>query len=150
MTPNTIVRYLEPTREAGRDFVLSQRAGGLVMLNLLRFRKTADYAASPQLAPVVPVSGEAAFRRYVQHTLPYLQETGGDLLFLGSGGCFLIGPAAEYWDWAMLVRQHSVEAFLSFATHEAYLAGLGHRMAALEDSRLLPLTELSAPGTWPG
>ena len=31
--------------------------------------------------------------------------------------------------------------FMAFASNEAYLAGIGHRTAALEDSRLLPLVE---------
>ena len=39
----------------------------------------------------------------------------------------------------MLVRQSSVAAFLEFASNQAYLSGIGHRLAALEDSRLLPL-----------
>ena len=30
----------------------------------------------------------------------------------------------------------------AFAQHETYLAGIGHRTAAVEDSRLLPLSEL--------
>ncbi|MEN3350409.1 MAG: hypothetical protein V7632_4044 [Bradyrhizobium sp.] len=33
-------------------------------------------------------------------------------------------------------------AFLAFAVAEAYLAGIGHRTAALSDSRLRPLVEL--------
>jgi hypothetical protein len=37
----------------------------------------------------------------------------------------------------MLVKQNSVQAFMACAAHDAYLAGLGHRMAAIEDSRLL-------------
>lgn len=45
----------------------------------------------------------------------------------------------------MLVRQTSVAAFLAFASHGADLAGLGHRAAALADSRLLPLAELPFP-----
>jgi len=85
---------------------------------------------------------KAAFDRYVAHTLPHLQDSGGALLFLGVGGAFLIGPAGERWDRAMLVRQSSVQSFMAFASHAGYLAGLGHRTAALEDSRLLPLTEL--------
>jgi hypothetical protein len=39
----------------------------------------------------------------------------------------------------MLVRQSSVQSFLAFASNQTYLAGMGHRTAALEDSRLLPL-----------
>jgi hypothetical protein len=39
------------------------------------------------------------------------------------------------------VRQKSVEEFMAFASNEDYLAGIGHRLAALEDSRLLPIEE---------
>jgi len=137
-------RYLDVTQEAGRAFVMRRMAGSVVMLNLLRFRETADYSASPALAPAEPISGAEAFRRYIEHTLPYLRETGGELLFLGSGGPFLIGPDDERWDMAMLVKQASVESFMAFSAHEGYLAGLGHRTAALEDSRLLPLSEMDS------
>jgi uncharacterized protein (DUF1330 family) len=139
----TAARYLEPTQDAGRAFVMRHREGQIVMLNLLRFRETADYSLSPELAPDVPISGAAAFYRYIEHALPYVRESGGDLLFLGAGGSFLIGPAQERWDMAMLVEQRSVESFLAFAKNEAYLAGMGHRTAALEDSRLLPLSEIT-------
>ena len=137
--------HLEPTQAAGRAFVTRGLEGPVHMLNLLRFRAVADYAAAPSLAPAVPVSGEEAFRRYVEHTLPYLRASGGDVVFLGAGGPWLIGPDGERWDMAMLVRQDSVDAFLALATHEGYLAGLGHRTAALEDSRLLPLTAMTTP-----
>jgi hypothetical protein len=137
-----ITRHLEPTQESGRAFITRQIVGNVVMLNLLRFRETADYSATPDLAPPTPISGAAAFQRYIDHTLPHLRETGGDVLFLGEGGRFLIGPESERWDMAMLIRQQSVHSFLSFASHEAYLAGIGHRTAALADSRLLPLVEV--------
>ena len=135
-------RYLEPTQDSGRAFWQRGLAGPVVMLNLLRFRAVADYSAHPKLAPATPISGTAAFDRYVAHTLPYLKESGGELFFLGEGGRFLIGPAEERWDRAMLVRQSSVQSFMAFASHAGYLAGIGHRTAALEDSRLLPLAEL--------
>jgi len=115
------------------------------MLNLLRFRDIADYSANPELAPETPISGADAFDRYIQHTLPFLRESGGDVVFLGAGGPYLIGPEDERWDLVMLVRQTSVQSFLSFAGHEAYLAGIGHRTAAIEDSRLLPMRELPTP-----
>ncbi len=111
------------------------------MLNLLRFRPVADYSATPELAPESPISGEAAYRRYMDHTLPHLQRSGGEVLFFGQGGNFLIGPPDERWDAALLVRQSSVASFLEFASNQDYLAGMGHRVAALEDSRLLPLVE---------
>jgi len=137
-------RYLEPTQDSGRAFMMRKIIGEVVMLNLLRFRDIADYSATPQLAPALPISGAEAFQRYIDHTLPFLRESGGDLLFLGRGGDLLIGPQNERWDMVMLVRQQSVESFLAFASHGPYLAGIGHRTAALEDSRLLPLTEAHA------
>ena len=51
----------------------------------------------------------------------------------------------ERWDLVVLVRQSSVQSFLAFANHREYLVGLGHRTAAIEDSRLLPMTELPIP-----
>jgi len=135
-------RYLEPTQEAGRALIQRAIAGEVVMLNLLRFRAVADYSANPELAPAAPISGAAAYERYIAHTLPHLRRSGGDLVFLGEGGRFLIGPESERWDRMMLVRQSSIQAFMAFARDEAYLAGIGHRTAAIEDSRLLPLVPL--------
>lgn len=140
-----IATYLEPTQDAGRALVMHQISGPIVMLNLLRFREVADYSTFPELRPSDPISGADAFQRYIEHTLPFLRESGGELLFLGAGGRFLIGPESERWDLVMLVKQRGVEAFLAFAFHTGYLAGLGHRTAALEDSRLLPLAAIVSP-----
>ncbi|HUZ05326.1 MAG TPA: hypothetical protein VMU62_08205 [Acidobacteriaceae bacterium] len=115
------------------------------MLNMLRFREIADYTAHPDLAPDTPISGAEAFQRYIKHTLPFLRESGGEVMILGAGGAFLIGPEDERWDIVALVRQSSVQSFLAFADNREYLAGLGHRTAAIEDSRLLPMTELPMP-----
>jgi hypothetical protein len=133
--------YLEPTQESGRAFFMRGITGKVVMLNLLRYRATADYSATPQLAPAAAITGEAAYRLYMEHTLPHLEKSGGKLLFFGRGGPFLIGPDSERWDAAMLVQQSSPTAFMEFASNAEYLAGMGHRTAALEDSRLLPLEE---------
>ena len=137
----TTQTYLEPTQESGRALFVRGIPGPVVMLNLLRFRAVADYSANPELAPASPISGESAYRLYMSHTLPYLHASGGELLFYGKGGSFLIGPSDERWDATMLIRQSSVASFFAFASNEGYLSGMGHRVAALEDSRLLPLVE---------
>lgn len=133
--------YLEPTQDAGREFFSRNILGPVVMLNMMRFREVADYSAAPQLAPDAPISGEAAYRLYMEHTEPFLIRSGGEVLFYGAGGKYLIGPSGERWDAVMLVRQASLASFLAFATDQDYLAGMGHRTAALEDSRLLPLVQ---------
>jgi hypothetical protein len=133
--------YLEVTQEAGREFFSRNIQGPVVMFNLMRFRSIADYSKAPHLAPDSPISGEAAYKRYMDHTQPFLTKSGGEVLFYGSGGNFLIGPSEERWDAAMLVRQANLASFLAFASDHGYLIGVGHRTAALEDSRLLPLVQ---------
>jgi hypothetical protein len=113
------------------------------MLNLLRFRQIADYSKHPELSPERPISGSQAFDLYIEGTMPHLLESGGDLLFMGTGDTFFIEPSEERGDRAMLVRQASVSSFVAFASNEGYLTrAIGHRTATLEDSRLLPLTQL--------
>ena len=94
------------------------------MLNLLRFRELADYSGSPEIAPDQPISGAEAYRRYEDHTRPFLHATGGQVLFGGEGGPPLIGPAGERGDLILLVRHRDVQTFLWFADSEdlAYIA----------------------------
>lgn len=135
-------RFLNPTQESGAALFSRQISGDVVMLNLLRLRDVADYAANPDLAPPEPISGREAYQKYIEHTLPFLRASGGELVLLGEGGKYLIGPQDERWDLVMLVRQNSLSDFMAFASNEDYLAGMGHRTAALEDSRLLPIVEV--------
>ena len=111
------------------------------MLNLLRFREFADYTQTPELAPLNTISGKEAYQLYIKHTVQHLLKSGGEILFVGKGGAFLVGPQDEQWDEVMLIKQNSVDDFIAFASNQEYMKGLGHRTAALEDSRLLPLVE---------
>lgn len=113
------------------------------MLNLLKFKEKADYSGTQELAPPHEISGKEAYQLYIDHTLPFLEEVGGEILFQGKAGSFLIGPTWEDWDAALLVRHQSVATFMAFASNGEYLRGIGHRTAALEDSRLLPIKEES-------
>lgn len=133
--------FLEPTRESGATLFRRNIPGAVVMLNMLCFKETADYSATPELKPEKPITGREAFQRYIDHTMPFLKESGGELLLLGSGGQFLIGPEDEQWDVVMLVKQTSLATFMAFASNADYLAGIGHRAAAIIDSRLLPIVE---------
>lgn len=134
-------RFLEVTQEAGAALFVRDIKGKVVMLNLLRFKEWADYSANPDLEPNNPISGREAYQKYIDHTLPFLRESGGELLFLGKADRYLIGPQEERWDLVMLVRQNSLSDFMAFESNQEYLAGIGHRTAGLEDSRLLPLEE---------
>ena len=133
--------FLEPTQESGAALFSRNISGEIVMLNLIRLKDIADYSANPDLAPDSQVSGREAFQKYIDHTLPFLKASGGELSLLGNGGQYFIGPVQEQWDIVMLVKQSSLSSFMAFASNPEYLAGLGHRTAAIVDSRLLPIVE---------
>ena len=133
--------YLEPTQASGAALFSRNIEGEVVMLNLLNLRDVADYTVNPELAPRNQISGREVFQKYIDHTLPFLKESGGDLLFLGNGGQYFIGPLQEKWDLVMLVKQNSLSDFMAFASNPEYLAGIGHRTAAIQDSRLLPIVQ---------
>lgn len=136
--------FLEPTQESGALLFNRGITGEIIMLNLLRFREIADYSSNPELCPKSPISGKAAFQKYIDHTLPFLERSGGKLLLLGEGGEYFIGPGNEKWDLVMLVKQSSVQSFFAFASDPKCMAGVGHRTAAIIDSRLLPIVESNA------
>ncbi|AKA36103.1 DUF1330 domain-containing protein [Flagellimonas lutaonensis] len=135
--------YLEATRDSGKQFYQSFNGKGeIVMLNLLKFKEKADYKTLAHLRPGQEISGEEAYQLYLDSTLPQLQEAGSEILYFGKGRDFLIGPETEKWDAILLVKHESVKTFMEFAQSEGYLKSAGHRTAALEDSRLLPTTEI--------
>ena len=132
------MNYLDVSQQAGARYFSTPGEGPVVMLNLLRFRETAVFP--PGKAPAEPMSGGEAYKTYMRHTQPYLEEAGGEVLFAGRAEHFLIGPETETWDFVLLVRHRSKAAFLGFARHEGYLKTAYYRKAALADSRLLPMT----------
>ena len=135
--------YIESNPEAGKKFYQHfHDKGKIVMVNVLKFRQTADYTNMAHLNPGRPISGEEAYQLYMDHTLPELNKAGGRIVYYGNAGSFLIGPEAVKWDAVLLVEHQSVARFIEFAQNENYLKTAGHRTAALEDSRLLPTTEI--------
>ena len=131
--------YIAPHTAALEKLLASDYSGPLVMLNMLNFRDKADYSAVPELAPEKPVSGEAAYGLYIKAAAPLLAKHKGELLLSGEALHFLIGPENQDWDKVLLIKQNSAKDFLAFIQDPEYLKIVGHRQAALADSRLLPI-----------
>ncbi|MBM6404174.1 DUF1330 domain-containing protein [Phycicoccus sp. CSK15P-2] len=125
--------YLEPAPDA-----LSALAGlpddePVVMLNLLRFRDSAEYPAG---VDAEPCSGREAYERYSCEAVRFVRAVGGEPVFQGASELAVIGPEGE-WDEVLLVRYPSRAAFLAMVSDPDYLATTVHRTAALADSRLV-------------
>nr|WP_315032998.1 DUF1330 domain-containing protein [uncultured Chryseobacterium sp.] len=135
-------RYLSPTFEARKHLFLKNIQGSIINLNLIKLKEHADYSEHPDLKSSEVISGWDAYFTYIEKAVPFLKASGGEILFIGKGDRFLIGPQDEYWDLCMLIRQKTVGDFFSFEQNEEYMKITGHRRAAIEDSRLLPLEEV--------
>jgi uncharacterized protein (DUF1330 family) len=130
---------IHPTRDSLAAFLRDIPSGEPVtMLNLLRFRATANYAADERYADV---SGSDAFATYARLMMPLLAAVGGEIVWLGKAACALIGPPGEHWDEVVLVRYPDKDAFVRMSTTTRYAELAVHRTAALADSRLIALVE---------
>jgi len=136
-------KYLNANPASGKQFYQDfHDKGKIVMLNLLKFRPKADYSTLDRLKPEVDISGEQAYQLYMKSTIPELKKAGGRIIYYGKSKSFLIGPESEKWDAVLIVEHQSVIKFMEFAQDKDYLRNAGHRTAAIEDSRLLPSTEI--------
>ena len=124
------------------------------MLNLLRFRTTATYPAdsSPSLPPA---SGKDA---YLTRYIPIFQSIASTVdesiqpFWFGAPVGHLVSAKdvseeakAEEWHVAALVRYPSFAAFRKVTESERYVKeGLPHRLASLEDWRLIATVEMEA------
>lgn len=136
-------KHISANPESGKRFYKDfHDKGKIVMLNLLKFRQKADYTNLEDIKPDEEISGEQAYQLYMEHISPELQKADGRIIYFGKSKDFLIGPELEKWDAVLIVEYESVIRFMEFAQNKNYLKNAGHRTAALEDSRLLPSTEI--------
>jgi uncharacterized protein (DUF1330 family) len=106
----------------------------VVMVNLLRFKPRAD-------APDEGMSGEDAYRRYVEDMRAFVESKGGRILWVGRVDSQVIGTGGEEFHMIGLVEYPSREAFVAIAM-DPYVQEIGvHRAAGLEGQWLLATTE---------
>ncbi len=136
--------YLNPTDESAKQLFSKSIKNEVIMLNMLRFKEVADYSQLAKIAPKTAITGKEAYQIYIDETLPFLEKSGGEIMLLGKSEHFFIGPMVEKWDLVMIIKQKSLESFLSFASDPQYQHVIGHREAAIADSRLLPIEAITS------
>lgn len=111
----------------------------VTMLNLLRFRDEAQYAAGEDDAPC---SGrEAYYARYAPVATPMVVARGGKVIWAGRVAGHTVCPDDERWDDVLIVQYPDAATIAAMFNDPAYQAIVKHRTAALEDSRLMPMRE---------
>ncbi len=130
----TAMPYIKPTREQIMNLAESNEDGPVVMLNLLKFAKTADDATGK--------TGAESYATYGEKMREIMAERGIELLWRGRADFVVIGDDdADGWDVVLLVRYPSRKVFLEMAASKEYGEVGEHRTAALIDSRLIACTE---------
>ncbi|NHK29436.1 DUF1330 domain-containing protein [Parvularcula flava] len=125
-----MTRYIDPDRDAFRQFAKMDIAGPVQMLNLLRFRARADYEDGRE------ATGVEAYKAYGRESEPIFTRVGGQIIWNGKPQVPLIGPADETWHAGFIAEYPSKDAFIEMVKDPAYQAIVFHRQAAVETSRL--------------
>ncbi len=139
------MHLIEVTPEAINRAAASIPAGQpVVMMNLLHFRKQAEYGKQQNES----ISGrDAYYHRYLPawgklaSAIPGIQ-----VLFLGAVQAGLVVGPEDLWDEVALVEYPSMKAFQSIAESQDYRVEADpHRRAALEDWRLIAMSKMTPP-----
>ncbi len=135
---NNHVASIDPTREQVRRLRDHGRDGAVVMMNLLKFRETANYPAEAGMAPC---SGKEAYDRY-QHAFTVAVGAVSQAEVLYDGPCEQVfigqpGTEAADWDKLLLVRYPTRQHFLNMMADDSYRDALVHRYAGLERTVLI-------------
>ncbi|KPF76524.1 hypothetical protein IP88_06495 [alpha proteobacterium AAP81b] len=129
---------MDPTRDQVRALRDHGRAGPVVMLNLLKFRATANY---PAASGEPPVSGRDAYARYTHaFTVAVAHISHAEVLYEGPCEQVFIGMAGSPetdWDGVLMVRYPSRQHFLAMMADAGYRDALVHRYAGLERTVLI-------------
>ncbi len=114
----------------------------LFMLNLLRFNEQANYKNEENHQPMT--GREAYFEKYAPAFWKAAEGEDVQIFFAGKVLTQFVAPDDEKWDEAAIVRYENVAAFRRITGNAIYRKEAEeHRIAALEDWRLIALSNLN-------
>lgn len=120
-----------PTAEQFQELMQGPADQPVVMVNLLRFKATADTGGR---------TGEEAYRTYVDAMRAVVEGEGGRILWAGRVDSVVIGDGAARFDMIGLVEYPSRQKFLEIAMSDRVRAIGGDRAEGLESQWLLATT----------
>lgn len=137
-----VVNKVAPTEEQMKGFLEPGREGPIYMLNLLKFKETAEYADGRE----TDLSGAEAYAIYGQEVIQHLQKVGGAPMFSAGVERLMLGEVEELWDAAAIAMYPSRKAMLEMISSPEYQASALHREAGLTGQLNIELVEPS--GAW--
>jgi len=114
----------------------------IFMLNIWRYRTEAVYAPEHAHLSPSPCTGEEALKRYRQAIYAVLPPNAA-LHFTSVPVTTVVAPDGEKWDYVALVRYDNLAGFKNMVSCKEYKEEVEpHRLAGLEDFRLIMLDEI--------
>ena len=125
--------------DASKDFDASKP---IYMLNLVKYRPEASYLPEHASLAGKPCTGREAWTRYLT-AIRTLLPSGAARFFVGNVVAGAVVPKDESWDVVGINVYPSLDDFRSMVESREYREGaMPHRLAALEDFRLVVLDRL--------
>ena len=116
-----------PGTEQVTSFFGGPENGPFVMVNLLKFKETAEYADGSD----ADLSGAKAYARYGKGIQACLAAVDGKQIYAGAVTGLMIGEVEELWDMVALVEYPSLAAMQKMMSSPEYRAIEVHRKAGL-------------------
>lgn len=113
------------------------------IINLLLYKEWAEY---PEGTVTDKLTGQEAYERYSELSIPFVNKVGGVPMWRGNFGVNLIGPDDEQWDEVLIMQYPKRSAFEQMLADPEYQSILFHRTAAVKDSRLYGATSPQSIG----
>ena len=115
-----------PTREQWARILKRDPRQPLILINFFKFRDMAEYGEADQ----GDVSGEEAFQRYAEVSMPCMQSAGGEFLAVAPFAGSMLGPNRD-WDLVAIGKYPNLSAFLALYENADYITAFAHRSAAV-------------------
>lgn len=130
--------YIDPTRDQFSAMMKLPDEGPIHMLNMIRFRESADYPGDHENAGA-SLTGAEAYKIYGAESGPIFQRVGGRIAYSWSPKLVLIGPSDEEWHAVFVAQYPNAAAFGEMVKDPEYQKAVVHRQAAVATSRLVRL-----------
>ncbi|RPI10015.1 MAG: DUF1330 domain-containing protein [Actinobacteria bacterium] len=122
-----VVNAVVPDPSVAAEFFAGPDDGPFVMVNLLRFRPTAEYADGSD----AHLTGREAYDRYSAVVRTLIEGLGGRVVYAGAVTGLLLGEVEDLWDAVGLVEYPSLTAFQDMIRSPEMRAIEHHRAAGL-------------------
>jgi uncharacterized protein (DUF1330 family) len=122
---------IRPNQDQFRQLANSLEKGPVVMLNLLKFKRTATGEAG---------TGQEAYQRYGDAAVAMVEERGGRVIWQARADQVLIGHPEADWDTVALVEYPSRQSFLEMVSQPQYMKAHEDREAGLERTIVIACT----------